>query len=88
MLGTAVLLLGCAGNPASPAAERCRSGLAVAYGELDFARTKGFEGKWEYTKAAALLSAARVQQEFGKYPNCIEKVERARAFIRRSMQPE
>jgi hypothetical protein len=31
-----------------------------------------------------LLTAAKVQFEFGKYPNCIEKVDRARAFIAKS----
>ena len=83
----AVSLGGCAGNPTSDVAKQCRDGLAVAYQELDFAKAKGFEGTVEYTKAAGLLTAAKVQQEFGKYPNCVEKVDRARAFIRLSAQP-
>jgi len=78
------LLAGCAGNPSSPAAAECRNGLAVAYRELDFAKTKGFDGTVEYTKAASLLGAAKIQSEFGKYPNCIEKVRRARAYIART----
>jgi hypothetical protein len=36
------------------------------------------------TKAAGLLSAAKIQSEFGKYPKCIEKVERARAYTAKS----
>jgi hypothetical protein len=75
---------GCAGNPNSSLARQCEDGLSVAYKELDFARTKGFDGTVEYSKAAGLLTAAKVQFEFGKYPNCIEKVGRARAFIARS----
>ena len=75
---------GCAGNPNSSLARQCENGLDVAYKELDFAKAKGFGGTVEYTKAAGLLSAAKVQSEFGKYPNCIDKVDRARAYISRS----
>ena len=79
-----VVLAGCAGNPNSTVALQCERGLDAGFKELDYAKSKGFAGTVEYTKAASLLSAARVQQEFGKYPNCLEKVKRARAFIRRS----
>lgn len=75
---------GCAGNPNSSLARQCENGLSVAYKELDFAKAQGFGGTVEYSKAAGLLTAAKVQFEFGKYPNCIEKVGRARAFISRS----
>ncbi len=75
---------GCAGSPTSSLADQCESGLKVAYRELDFAKANGFEGTVEYSKAAGLLTAAKVQQQFGKYPNCIDKVERARAYIVKS----
>jgi hypothetical protein len=75
---------GCAGNPNSPLARQCENGLSIAYKELDLAKAKGFDGTVEYSKAAGLLTAAKVQFEFGKYPNCVEKVDRARAFIARS----
>lgn len=75
---------GCAGNPNSSQAAQCENGLTVAYQELDFAKAKGFGGTVEYTKAASLLGAAKVQAEFGKYPNCIDKVQRARAYIAKS----
>jgi hypothetical protein len=77
---------GCAGNPTSSPAAQCASGLKVAYRELDFANAHGFGGTVEYTKAAGLLTAAKIQQEFGKYPNCIDKVQRARAYIVKSRQ--
>lgn len=79
-----VLLSGCAGNPASPLADQCRDGLNAAYEELDYARANGFDGTVEYTKAASLLGAARIQYEFEKYPNCIDKAKRARVYIDRS----
>jgi len=83
---TLVILVsaGCAGNPNSSLARQCDNGLSVAYQELDFARAKGFGGTVEYSKAASLLGAAKIQSEFGKYPNCIDKVRRARAYIAKS----
>lgn len=77
-------MLGCSANPSSKAAKSCDAGLAKAYKELEFAEAKGFAGTWQYTKAASLLSAAKIQYEFGKYPNCIDKVKRARVFIKQS----
>lgn len=75
---------GCAGNPNSSLAIQCENGLDVAYKELDFAKANGFGGTVEYSKAASLLGAAKIQSEFGKYPNCIDKVQRARAYIAKS----
>lgn len=79
-----LVLSACAGNPNSGAANQCRSGLSTAYKELDFARAEGFSGTVAYTKAASLLGAAKIQEEFEKYPNCINKVQRAREYIKRS----
>lgn len=80
----AVAMSGCASNPNSSLAGECESGLTVAYKELNFSKSKGFSGSVEYTKAAGLLTAAKIQSEFGKYPNCIDKVNRARAYIKKS----
>jgi len=79
-----MIAAGCASNPNASLARKCEQGLSIAYKELDFAKAKGFEGTVEYTKAAGLLSAAKIQFEFEKYPNCIDKVQRARAFIAES----
>jgi hypothetical protein len=68
----------------SSLATQCENGLSVVYRELDFAKVKGFDGTVEYSKAASLLGAAKIQFEFGKYPNCIDKVQRARAYIAKS----
>lgn len=80
------LLTGCAGNPNSPIALQCERGLKTAYNELDLAKARGFSGTVEYTKAASLLGAAKIQYEFGKYPNCVDKVSRARVFIKKSQR--
>jgi len=80
------LAVGCASNPNSSIALQCKDGLRIAYEELDFAKAKGFSGTAEYTKAASLLGAASIQKEFEKYPNCIDKVGRARAYIKASQR--
>jgi len=82
---TAVILnTGCAGNPESSLASQCENGLKHGYKELDYAKAHGVRSSIALTKAASLLVAASTQAEFGKYPNCIEKVKRARAYIRTS----
>ena len=58
----------------------------MAHVELHFAKAKGFSGTVDWTKAASLLSAASIQQEFGKYPNCVDKVRRARYYIEQSQK--
>jgi hypothetical protein len=65
----------------SPQGRRCSQGLDSAYAELRAAKADGLGGSVELTKAASLLTAAKVQYEFEHYPNCIEKVRRARAYI-------
>lgn len=80
-----VTLYACAGNPNSKIANQCRNGLADAYEKLDYAKVNGFSGTVEYSKAASLLGAASIQEEFGKYPNCVDKVKRAREYIKRSI---
>jgi hypothetical protein len=83
-LFTIFLIAGCETNPASNSARQCQDGLKLANKELNFAKAQGFSGTVEYTKAAGLLTGAAIQYEFGKYPNCINKVKRARRFIKNS----
>jgi hypothetical protein len=83
----AATIAACSGPPSNPElAGQCENGLKSAYQELDFAKAKGFGGTVDWTKAASLLSAASVQQEFGKYPNCVDKVRRARYYIEQSQK--
>ena len=87
IVGVAGAIAACPGAPKdTELAKQCRNGLKGAYEELDFAKANGFSGTVDWTKAASLLSAASIQQEFGKYPNCVDKVRRARYYIERSQQ--
>jgi hypothetical protein len=76
----------CARMAPTSQAEACASGLNQGFSELDDAKAKGFGGTVRLVKAASLLSAAKVQQQFEKYPNCIDKVQRARKYIRMAEQ--
>ena len=71
-------------KPHSSLQAECENGIKIAYRELDIAKAKGLDGTWEITKAATLLTGAKLQAGFGKYPNCIDKVRRARRFIARA----
>ncbi len=75
---------GCAARPANGMDVKCSKGLKVAYRELNLAEAKGFSGTVAWSKAASLLTAAKVQQQFEKWPNCIDKVRRARYYIKQS----
>ena len=85
IIGIVAVAAGCSGAPKDlELARQCSDGLDTAYKELDFAKAKGFGGTVDWTKAASLLSAASVQKEFAKYPNCVDKVRRARYYIEKS----
>lgn len=74
---------GCTGNlKSSPQGRQCSQGLDTAYEELRAARADGLSSTVELTKAGSLLTAAKVQYEFEHYPNCIDKVRRARLYIK------
>lgn len=74
------LLSACAAPNPQKAAE-CSRLLAIAGHEFEAAKARGLSGTFELTKAAGLISAAKIQLQFNKYPNCINKAIRARKFI-------
>ncbi len=67
-----------------PAERECARTLDIANKELEQARAKGLAGAAALAQASGLLLGAKVQQEFGKYPNCVDKATRARAHIKRA----
>ena len=83
LITVSVMAGACSGNPGSAMAERCAQGLAAARGELNTAKINGFGGTVNWSKAASLVTAAKVQYEFERYPNCVDKVQRARAYLAR-----
>ena len=82
-----VLSAGCAGQPSnSTLARQCEKGLSIAQKEFEAAQSRGFGGTVALVKASSLLGAAGVQKEFGKYPNCVDKVKRARYYIKQAIK--
>ena len=75
-------LAACAGDRADRGlGPSCASGLSAATKELKAAKAAGFSDSLEWTKAASLISAAKVQEQFGEYQNCVQKTRNARRFI-------
>ncbi len=59
----------------------CEQGLEEGFAALGRAEARGLKGSADWTRAASLLSAARVQKEFGEYQNCTAKVGRAEVYL-------
>lgn len=85
LLLCASFLLSCAA-PNPQLASKCETMLSAAEKELSEAKAKGLVSGVSLTKATALIGAARIQQQFDKYPNCINKAERAIEYIKISAQ--
>ncbi|GAA4362594.1 hypothetical protein [Kangiella marina] len=79
-----LMLVSCAGARKGYSAEQCRQSVDVAYKELNFAKSEGFAGTVNYTKAASLLTAAKTNQTFESYDACVNNAEKARYYIRES----
>lgn len=83
LVATTLVISACSGANVKQELE-CSQGLKTAFAELEVAEAKGFSGTVSLTKATSLLTAAKIQQQFEKYPNCIDKVKRARYYISRA----
>ena len=82
ILGT-LTVSACTGEPAERSlATPCADGLSIASRELRNAEARGLTGSVQWTKAASLLAAAKVQQQFEEYQNCVIKVREARGYLR------
>lgn len=78
-----IALTACSGEPGEASlGPACANGLVQADRELRAAEAKGLSGTVKWTKAAALLGAAKVQEQFEEYQNCVIKVRNARAYLR------
>ena len=49
---------------------------------MNQAEADGFSGALTWSKAASLLGAAKIQQQFEEYQNCVLKVQKARRYLR------
>ena len=84
--GLFALASGCAAVHSTQLAYRCNTSLSTASIELEQAKASGYGRTVLWTKAASLITAAKIQQQSEQYPTCINKTARARYYISRSKQ--
>lgn len=59
----------------------CEAELNAGYRELNRAEADGLSGGVRWSKAASLLGAAKIQQQFEEYQNCTLKARDARRYL-------
>lgn len=59
----------------------CARGLEAGYSELNQAQVDGLSSSVRWSKAASLLAAAKVQEQFEEYQNCVQKTRDARRYL-------
>ncbi|MED5608813.1 MULTISPECIES: hypothetical protein [Pseudomonas] len=82
VLAASLVLAGCSGKTVNR--DSCASELNAAWHELDLAKAEGFAGTVSYSKALALISAAKTEQQVESYGGCLDKASKARFYIKES----
>lgn len=82
LLTASLFLIACSGRIATPIGQECVESQRIANQELEDAKVNGFSGSIQWIKAAGLLTDASVQQQLEKYDKCVDKVRRARLYIK------
>lgn len=78
----AALLAACSGDRADRGlGPSCASGLDAANSDLASAKAAGLAESVNWGKAASLISAAKIQQQFSEYQNCVVKTREARRLL-------
>lgn len=78
-----IILSGCMDVADRGLGPACESTLAAAERELGVAKANNVGRVIDWIKAAGLIAAARTQQQFSEYQNCVLKAEYAREIISR-----
>lgn len=58
-------------------AGHCQTSIAAAESALSRAKASGLGSSVRWGAAASLIGAAKVQEQFGEYQNCVNKTTRA-----------
>jgi hypothetical protein len=80
---TMTLLSGCMDAADRGLGPACESGVSAAERALKKAKANQIGRAIDWAKAAGLIAAARTQQQFSEYQNCVLKAARAREIISR-----
>lgn len=76
-----ILLSGCMEPEDRGLGPACESKLTAAEHELGEAKANSIGRAVDWARAAALIAAARSQQQFNEYQNCVLKADHARKII-------
>lgn len=80
----AFLLQGCADAGDRGLGPLCESRLTAAESELGRAKANSVGKSIDWARAATLIAAARAQQQFDEFQNCVIKADSARKIIAES----
>ncbi|MEX0693027.1 MAG: hypothetical protein WD075_01155 [Rhodospirillales bacterium] len=80
----AFLLSGCTDAGDRGLGPDCESRLTAAENELGHAKANSIGKSIDWARAAALIAAARTQQQFDEFQNCVIKADSARKIIAES----
>ncbi len=80
----AFLLQGCADAGDRGLGPLCESRLNAAESELSQAKANSVGKSIDWARAATLIAAARAQQQFDEFQNCVVKADNARRIIAES----
>lgn len=80
----AVLLTGCMDAGDRGLGPTCEARLNAAENELSQAKANSVGKSIDWARAATLIAAARTQQQFDEFQNCVIKADNARKIIAES----
>ncbi|NKB56490.1 MAG: hypothetical protein GKS00_09155 [Alphaproteobacteria bacterium] len=80
---TVLALSGCMDAADRGLGPACESELSAAERELSDAKANNVGRVIDWAKAAGLIGAARTQQQFSEFQNCVLKAKKAREIISR-----
>jgi hypothetical protein len=84
LLSIAGLTAGCMEAADRGLGPSCQAALEAAEADLKHARANSIGKAFHWSRAAALIGAARTQQQFSEYQNCVIKANAARAILARN----
>lgn len=82
-VATTSLLAGCMDRGDVGLGPACESNVVAAERALSHARANRIGKAIDWAKAATLIAAARTQQQFSEFQNCLLKAKKAREILGR-----
>ena len=84
MMAGLMLTAGCMEPSDRGLGPTCQAELVSAEADLANARANSIGKAFHWSRAGALIAAARTQQQFSEYENCVIKARNARTILKQS----